>query len=130
MEETRKMSSATQATAMAKSDGSNPAMVSASARSSSASPAMTRSVRAIQAPMLLLHRLWRASPPQGQLPHNKLAFCVRHRRPAGNLVERAAAAGAKLGAGIDHAHSRARCLDWRLELRRAVEKNPASLARM
>ena len=34
-----------------------------------------------------------------------LALCVRHCRPAGNLIERAAAAGAKLGAGIDHAHA-------------------------
>src|SRR5262249_41698067 len=129
MEETRKMSSATQATAMAKSEGSNPAMEPASARSSSASPAITRSVRAIQAPILLLHRLSRANLPKGQLPHDTLALCVRHCRPAGNLIERAAAPGAKLGAVIDHAHPRARGLDWFLNSAERWRK-PRLAARM
>src|SRR5262245_35838787 len=124
MEETRKMSSATHATAMAKSEGSKPAMEPASARRSRASPAITRSVRAIQAPISRLRHLSRASLPQGQLPHNTLALRVRHGRPAGNLIKRPAAAGTKLGAGIDHTYADARCLDEPLDLRRAVENTP------
>src|SRR5262245_6471006 len=118
------MSRATHATAMAKSDGSKPAIEPASARKSSAKPAITRSVRAIQAPMSGLRRSLRLSSPRRQLAHDTLALHVCHGCPACNLIERSAAPYAKPDAGFDRAHVDARGLDWPLHLRQGAESCP------
>src|SRR5258706_16287204 len=99
-------------------------MEPASARSSNARPAITRSVRAIQAPISPLRRLSRASLPRRQLAHDTLALRVRHRRPACDLIERPAAPRAKRGAGVDHAHVDTGGLDWPLHLRAIAQKGP------
>src|ERR1700682_4906658 len=108
------MTRATHATAIAKSEGSKPAIEPASARRSSARPAITRSVRAIQAPISRLRRFTRLSLPRRQLAHDPLALYVRHRRPACDLIERPVAPRAKAGAGIDRAHADAGGLNWPL----------------
>ena len=79
---------ATPATAMAKSEGSKPAIEPASARSSSARPAITSSVRAIQAPIRYpsLSRL-RLPASLRQLAHDTTTLRVRHRRPAGDFID-------------------------------------------
>src|SRR5581483_2272895 len=127
MEEPRKMRSATLAMAMAKSEGSKPAMEPASARRSSARPAITRSVRAIQAPMSPLRHPG-PRPPRRQLAHDAFALRVGHGRPAGNLRQRPAAAGAESRARVNDAHIGAWGSDWPLHSRRAQIAKESALA--
>ena len=76
--------------------GSKPAIEPASARSSSARPAITSSSRAIHAPMLHLSAAEPRLPaPVGQLAHDTLPLALGHLRPARDLVERPAAARAQ-----------------------------------